>query len=369
MSPASKKEFFANLDGLRAIAALSVVLYHCSLWIPFPQTDFYNYTNFLLGFGDQGGLFGVKFFFMLSGFLITYRLISEDTKNGSIHLFSFYIRRCLRIWPLYYASVIVGFWIIPSIFDDQIAHSTPFLYLIFAANYDHIFNGSPSFSTLGVQWSVCVEEQFYLIWPLCIIIAARFRSMAFFLIASTVISELFALNQNTWESAYYSFFSCARFLTWGGLIAFVSKNHFTWIESALGRLTKSTTLFIYCASLLLLLFHNQIDSIHFLINYCLEVLPFMFFGFVILDQNYAKHSFIKFGRWPLLNSIGKISYGIYLLHMIPIYLIISLGKTLPGNYYLTTVCIVIITTSIISSLSFNFIEMPFLRLKERYNRV
>ncbi|MBK7690909.1 MAG: acyltransferase [Bacteroidetes bacterium] len=112
---------------------------------------------------------GVSFFFVLSGFLITYLLLKENEMTGKIDIKSFYIRRILRIWPLYYFCVIFSFLIFPLLKahfgqtpDDA---SNRILCSIFLNNFDRI-NVIPDAITLSVLWSVAIEEQFYLIWPI-----------------------------------------------------------------------------------------------------------------------------------------------------------------------------------------------------------
>src|SRR5205085_9627779 len=111
------------------------------------------------------GNLGVNFFFVLSGFLITYLLIEEKKLTGKIHIGNFWIRRILRIWPLYFACVFIGFVLFP--FAKHMAGGTsaetadPWYYLAFINNFDYIKKGLPDSPGLGVLWSVAIEEQFY----------------------------------------------------------------------------------------------------------------------------------------------------------------------------------------------------------------
>src|SRR5690606_12891158 len=118
------------------------------------------------------GNLGVNFFFMLSGFLITYLLIKEKEFTGTIHVPNFYVRRILRIWPLYYLCVAVGFIgfaLLKKISGAPLEeNANAWYYLFFAANFDimHTWPEKPDALLLSVLWSVAVEEQFYLTWPL-----------------------------------------------------------------------------------------------------------------------------------------------------------------------------------------------------------
>jgi peptidoglycan/LPS O-acetylase OafA/YrhL len=107
--PAKAKIFFPNLDGLRFVSFFVVFLYHSLLSILSYLKDSSPRVYTVLEFLFRHGNLGVNFFFVLSGFLITYLLIKEKEFNGRIHVPNFYVRRILRIWPLYYLCVVVGF--------------------------------------------------------------------------------------------------------------------------------------------------------------------------------------------------------------------------------------------------------------------
>jgi len=153
-----EKIFFPNLDGLRFFSFLTVFLAHIFFtrdddikeesWFKFFRRIFYD--------GDLG----VSFFFVLSGFLITYLLVKEKELTGSIHISSFYVRRTLRIWPLYYFCVFFGFIIFPLLKTafGQTPNETadPILCSIFLNNFNHVFNGLPDASVLSVLWSVAI---------------------------------------------------------------------------------------------------------------------------------------------------------------------------------------------------------------------
>lgn len=162
------KIFFPNLDGLRFFSFFLVFLSHVFFvdYEDISNLPWYRAMKFV--FFSQGHL-GVSFFFVLSGFLISYLLMVEKNHTGKIHVWSFYIRRALRIWPLYYFCVFFGFVIFPllKIKFGQIPNETanPILCSLFLNNFNTIINGPPDASVLSVLWSVAIEEQFYLVWP------------------------------------------------------------------------------------------------------------------------------------------------------------------------------------------------------------
>ena len=170
------KAYFHNLDSLRTIAALVVILAHCKLQVTF--SDIEKALGFKLDFLRYliSGESAVGFFFVLSGFLITYFLIGEWSIEKKISLKYFYLKRVLRIWPLYYFVCAFGFVIYPVLKDvlfniDTNISSNPWMFLFFLSNLDFIdivgkglVDNVPLM--LGVTWSVSIEEQFYLFWPL-----------------------------------------------------------------------------------------------------------------------------------------------------------------------------------------------------------
>ncbi|MFT5306585.1 MAG: peptidoglycan/LPS O-acetylase OafA/YrhL, partial [Chitinophagales bacterium] len=164
-----KRIYFENLDGLRFLCFLSVFFFHSfhTEYEAISGSAIYHFFKVDI-FGN--GNIGVNFFFVLSGFLITFLLIEEKKLNGQINLKKFWIRRMLRIWPLFYFCVLFGFYIFPILktMFGQVPNETANIgyYLLFLNNFDFINNGIPDSSMLGLLWSVAIEEQFYLVWPI-----------------------------------------------------------------------------------------------------------------------------------------------------------------------------------------------------------
>jgi peptidoglycan/LPS O-acetylase OafA/YrhL len=178
-SEPSERVYFPELDGLRFIAFLMVYLFHGG--VPWGVLRPLIGRTLVDVFRDNGG-YGVQLFFILSGYLITALLLREEARYGRIALRAFWIRRILRIWPLYYLVVLIGFFLLPGL-EGQLwtsgyretlrIHLLPFL--AFLGNWSMALI-RPAADWLSVLWSVCVEEQFYLIVPLFIaLIAPRFR--------------------------------------------------------------------------------------------------------------------------------------------------------------------------------------------------
>jgi peptidoglycan/LPS O-acetylase OafA/YrhL len=154
---------FAGLNGLRALAALSVVISHITLSLGKFHLDPKIFGTFKDG-SPKGLLmagYGVTIFFVLSGFLITY-LLQAEKEAGEIDIKKFYVRRVLRIWPLYYAYFAVAV-IILRIFDIHTDWGTWPYYIFLAANIPFIMKSG--INSVEHYWSLGVEEQFYLFWP------------------------------------------------------------------------------------------------------------------------------------------------------------------------------------------------------------
>ena len=169
---AGTRFYVPELDGLRFVAFLMVFLFHRGVnWLE---------LRWWLGTGltrciRENGWLGVQLFFILSGYLITTLLLREERQYGRVDLRAFWVRRILRIWPLYYFTVFLTFLVIPTLnghFIHTGAHtnlSRHFLpFLAFAGNWSMVFQGPVESDAQSILWSVCVEEQFYFIVPLLV---------------------------------------------------------------------------------------------------------------------------------------------------------------------------------------------------------
>jgi peptidoglycan/LPS O-acetylase OafA/YrhL len=367
----TKKSFyFENLDSLRAIAAISVVLFHCSNWIDHPDNLYYIALINIISFQGQGGALGVEFFFILSGFLITYLMYKEEQDNKAIDIPFFYFRRIIRIWPLYYLTLLIGFAIYPLILSlsnvQYHENASPLLYILFATNFDHIINSSPSTGILGVQWSVAVEEQFYLIWPIIFNLLSRRKKLIHFLIMIVVLSEIYFMLSNSAAIKYYHFFSNLRLLTFGAILAYFAFQKSEKVNFYLNKISRSFSVIIYLFCLLAIFFKTQIISSIPIYKYFFHLLPILFFGYVILEQNFSKNSFLKLKNCTTLTWLGKISYGLYLTHMISIYII---NYFMPQNelgLFEIKIVMTIGLTILISYLSYTYIETYFLSFRNKF---
>lgn len=172
MSKLNNKIYFPNLNGIRFIAAFLVIIHHIEQIKNLFGLES-KWTNPAI---NLIGPLGVILFFVLSGFLITYLLLVEEKEMKGISIKSFYIRRILRIWPLYYLIIVLSFFLIPQIsflnltgwsdhiYDDFFLKLV--LFVFFLPNLALVL--FPPVAYASQTWSVGVEEQFYLIWPILI---------------------------------------------------------------------------------------------------------------------------------------------------------------------------------------------------------
>ena len=176
MSANNPAKYFAGLDTLRGAAATAVVVHHldCAMTL-FGLRDHHPFKR-LMGWECDFGVTAVSFFFVLSGFLITYLLLVEKQRNGDVSVRGFYWRRILRIWPAYYFVVLTAFFVVPRLEFLQSPESVHLhelfgfklaVFLLFLPNLATVYQYwiYPIVAGAGQLWTIGVEEQFYAIWP------------------------------------------------------------------------------------------------------------------------------------------------------------------------------------------------------------
>jgi peptidoglycan/LPS O-acetylase OafA/YrhL len=370
---AGTKLYFENLDGLRFFCFLSVFFFHSFITdnIKIQQSGVYFFFKTSL-FGN--GFLGVNFFFVLSGFLITYLLIQEKKTNNFIQVGNFWMRRILRIWPLYFACLFFGFVIFPFVKKltggIPAESASPLYYISFLSNFDYIKKGQPDAMGLGVLWSVAVEEQFYLIWP---IILSVFPVKKFWIPLLTILicSLVFRAMNDVPILHEMHTISCIGDMAIGGLGAWliIEKNAF---RTRIYYLPKLAIILVYAVFLLIFLFRGKL----LLSTYYLRIFERSFTAsvilFIILEQCYAKNSFYKMGNFKLATRLGVVTYGLYCLHFIVISGIMGLARWMGWNNEVWEVIILETSVSLfvsvnISLLSYRYFERPFLQLKEKFS--
>lgn len=366
----SKPIFFPGLNGLRALAALAVVIFHLTL-------DFktFNLDPSLFGRladGTPKGFamagFGVTIFFSLSGFLITYLLLAEKQKQ-EINIKNFYFRRILRIWPLYYVYLAAALLVI-FYFDLRFNWPVLMLYIFFAANFPFVLENMPPLveSTLPFlrhYWSLGVEEQYYLFWPWVVKkLGQHLTRFVILFIGLFIILKLFFhfMFMHTVVAAAFNVirFDCMLIGSLGAIFYFNRQPLFLKIFSS--KITQGVAWLI----VLLMIFNSfHIASVidHEIVSGVTVAL--------IIGQITVKNRLINLDN-KVCDFLGKISYGMYVTHPLIIFFSAKLLKDI-GTPSLWKYCLVYAfvlgTTILISWVSYEYFEKRFLKIKMKYTTV
>ena len=370
--------YLPGLNGLRFFAAIIVVLGHVEL-----LKEYHGYSNIYSHPAVyELGRMGVTFFFVLSGFLITYLLLTEKKVAGTVSIRNFYIRRILRIWPLYFLLVLLAFFVLPRIgFFDIPGHSSNLpvyfnytlpLFLFFLPQLAlSIFPPVPYAEPL---WSIGVEEQFYLVWPLLIKHFRRFLALATgIVVAGFLIKQLaFMIASQSTDAAAIRY--------WNYFINFF---YFTRIECMAIGAIGAWYVFKRKGTVLNLIYHKATQLIVYaLVAYALITgtnkpvfnysLYSILFCLVIINVATNPRSLLKIEN-RLFIFLGNISYSIYMFHEIAIKIVMNTLVKLYGTTFNDTASNIglyvfsIILTLLISTLSYMLFEAKFLRLKHGFS--
>jgi peptidoglycan/LPS O-acetylase OafA/YrhL len=352
-----------GLNGIRAFAALVVVIHHTGFSLP-------RYGLPIREGIDLAG-YGVTIFFALSGFLITYLLLVEKKVFSSINIKQFYIRRILRIWPLYY--LYFGLFILTSFIEPVVLQNKYLIFTaLFSANVPFIL-GIPM-GSIAHFWSLGVEEQFYAFWPW---VARKAKSLLRWVIAFIIIFvaakiAMWIVFKMTGNVIPYMILDVTRFdcMAIGayGAIQF-HRNQDSASSVFLKMMFHPLAQLIAWASILLLAF-NMLPIPSVVKDEFVSAIAVV----IILNVAGNERSMIKL-RGRILNFLGKISYGIYVYHMLIIFLLpVFFGSIVSeiANENLRTgfvYSVVPALTILVAFISYEYYEKPFLKLKGRFSRV
>jgi peptidoglycan/LPS O-acetylase OafA/YrhL len=368
MTDKTTKTYFPNLDGLRFLGSITILLFHVETIKVQHDLEPIKWIHY---FNPLGNL-AVSMFFVLSGFLLTYFLLKEKENTSTINLKQFYFNRILKIWPLYFLIGIIGFAILPGLdyyfygdYSRCIAENvwpSVFAYYLFIPLNSHS-------ETIGATWSVRVEEVFYLFWPLLLRRFKNYYNILLGVVITLIILRITSAYtarfthahifiQLTRQLANYRF-SCMAI---GGLGAYLVLKDKQEILQFIYR--KDVQLVVYSVTAILLFFKLHIPFIHYEFYSVL-------FACIIVNLATNPRSILKLDyKW--MNYLGKISYGLYLYN--PIMRILSLElvervfrSDVQGWLMNTLLYIITIgSTILISGLSYKYFEKPFLRLKGKF---
>lgn len=343
---------YTQLDGIRALAALMVMFSH---FHPYWGTG--RLAVLKVNPGIIGHL-GVSLFFVLSGFLITKILLLSKERP---HYFrNFYVRRTLRIFPLYYGFLVFTYFVYPLIVNEAVP---PFSAQVYYWFYVQDFSQTFGWPGRGPEmfWSLAVEEHFYLVWPLLVYYTPKkhFVKLALVIVGVSVLTRII-LEYNHHE-VYYFTFSRLDELAAGGLLA-----HFgfgtadrrkaqicAWVFG--GSLIASVVLFA--------LFSGDHAPVIQVVKFVLMAATLgAVVGYVLSVKMGVMVNRILSVRF--LRYTGKVSYGLYVYHAMVFFLFhryVHIGLPLV-NF---VICFVL--AYVVAGLSYRYFETPFLRLKDRWS--
>ncbi|MCA0452412.1 MAG: acyltransferase [Chloroflexi bacterium] len=353
------KIHFKGLNALRFYAAISVVIHH----IMYNPRQWYGIPDLpdTIGRLFLNGTDAVHLFFVLSGFLITYLMLVERERTSTVSVKKFYMRRVLRIWPLYYALLLVTALLLPPItsaFNNTIANPViAILLILFQGNIAFIIYYP--FPPLEHLWSIAIEEQFYLFIPH---VGKSDANLAKFFLAVIVFWwSLMAFM--FWQRPDDFFTIVIRYMRYDCI--------------AIGGLFACAYYFKH--PILKLIYHPVVSGLAVLVTVAVAILvheaphiPYTVvttFAFAILILNVATNE-----RFPLkldhpwLEEAGNLSYGIYMLHtlVLLVFLHFTHEQMSEPLYQFAIYPIIIVATVALSWLSYRYFESPFLRLKDTF---
>jgi peptidoglycan/LPS O-acetylase OafA/YrhL len=342
-------KYITGLNGIRAIAIFLVIIAH-----RFPE------NHFLKSFPI--GIYGVDVFFVLSGFLISRGLFFELKLNDSNFkanvqiIKNFFFKRCLRIFPVYYTLLLFLFLtkgIIGNNFRENILW-----YVFYGANYLNYFQNK-WFGALAHFWSLSVEEQFYIFFPILLIFIFRKRILlllSIFIIVGTLYPFFISGNSSILT------LSCINAFGIGGLLAYIE----IYKKDLISNFYKCA-LFLSIPILVLIILHNLHSEIPFFSErLAISIIAVFIITLCLLKPNSFLVSKILNNKF--LNFIGMISYGIYLYHnIVPKYWNFVLVKLNINVDYQFSYFEFFLQTSfiiVLSYFSWILLEKPILNLKK-----
>ncbi|HEU5153257.1 MAG TPA: acyltransferase [Gemmatimonadales bacterium] len=329
------------MDGIRALAVGVVIAYHAG--------------------GPVPGDLGVSAFFVLSGFLITHLLLAEADGTGTVSLRRFYVRRVLRIFPAYYCFLAFS-WSADRVMGQHWPGSLVVAALTYTVNYFNALTHT-STGTIAHAWSLAVEEQFYLFWPLLFVgllgRSRRYLSPALIalivLVAAWRTWRFFSLGPLGSVYVYNAFETRFDNLAIGCLLAAV------WSPTAVSTLRWSPWLPLVTILALLGLRMGMPPTFHYSIGLTLEAV--IVAVFIVQMVRLAEHPAWSWLNWRWVRWLGTISYPLYLYHIWGL----SAGRHVPGVGQGGKIAFGLVAAIGFACVSYYLIEKPFLALKRRFS--
>ena len=359
--------YHPELDVLRFFAFLAVFMHHA---LPREAAAYLNaglsptVTHWLLT-AKEAGAYGVDLFFTLSSYLITELLLREYAKRGTFSISAFYVRRALRIWPLYFTFLAATVFIMPSIFPKENFGPTYIVsFALFFGNWVCATNGLP-FSVASPLWSISVEEQFYFGWPLLLLLFGvhRIKQLAVALLGVALATRIFlALYGVEHPGVWCNTLARLDPIALGAILAFTLRGHAPQIKTVLRLLLAG----VGVAGFWLVARYLSQDGPTSIATYAASALASLMLLVAFLRRDAR---FLQTRAFSWLIYLGRISYGLYVFHLFALALTAKLAFIpllgVPVDFKGRLVLAFLLTVTL-ATVSYIWLEQPFLKLKKRF---
>ena len=361
--------YHPELDVLRFFAFLIVFFHHAFPHDPVFWTKLgvpLFLARVVAGIGATGA-FGVSLFFVLSSYLITELLLREKDLLGTLDIRSFYIRRILRIWPLYFAFLglaVVLQWIVPG---QHVTLRAGMWFSFLAGNWFIVFHGFPS-SVIFPLWSVSIEEQFYITWP-AVVRKVSVTGMLIFaglMLAAATVARIYLGMHHTLEGDVW----CNTFvqldpIAAGILIAVLLKGEIPRLSKlARAAMMLAGITALALGSMYFGIKNDPLTTMRIVLGYPSVAIGGSLLLLAVLRTRSG-------GSNRVLIYLGRISYGLYVFHVLGLLISDHTVRDQTANLfrYSLRVGVALAATIAMAAVSYRWLETPFLSLKQRFTHV
>ena len=359
----NKSKYLPSIDSLRALAVLAVIIYHVDV-------------NYL-----PGGFLGVDLFFVLSGYLISSLIIKEYRKTGSLNLYNFYIRRARRLLPAVYFMITVGL-VVMVLFNEVLlrkSHLDAIFGYIYSSNWWYIFHKLDYFDSFGAQspfkhlWSLAIEEQFYMIFPLLFLLVNRkkkskdgtyklnknFLYVILGLILVSLIAHILLFDINNISRIYFGTDTRAFSLLVGvvGAILYPMERLHAKVTLQQNMVYSVVSLVSIATLITVMIYTSEYNTLLYRGGFLLVAI----LGLIVIISSGKQHTLMsRLLSFKPVVFIGKISYSLYLWHFPVLVLTTPISEI--GNPNIFFVILRIVLTFAVAIVSYVFVETPIRKL-------
>ena len=359
----NKSKYLPSIDSLRALAVLAVIIYHVDV-------------NYL-----PGGFLGVDLFFVLSGYLISSLIIKEFRKTGTVNLYNFYIRRARRLLPAVYFMITVGL-VVMVLFNEVLlrkSHLDAIFGYIYSSNWWYIFHKLDYFDSFGAQspfkhlWSLAIEEQFYMIFPLLFLLVNRkkkskdgtyklnknFLYVVLGLILVSLIAHILLFDINNISRIYFGTDTRAFSLLVGvvGAILYPMERLHAKVTPQQNMIYSVVSLVSIATLITVMIYTSEYNTLLYRGGFLLVAI----LGLIVIISSGKQHTLMsRLLSFKPVVFIGKISYSLYLWHF-PV-LVLTTPVSEIGNPNIIFVILRVILTFALATASYVFVETPIRKL-------